>query len=68
MNNKNSSKGIGRMLVVAGCLALVIVAACAQQALAQQAAPKAEPIVLNFGAFIPGSHPEMIGFQQGICG
>ncbi|MEO0249821.1 MAG: TRAP transporter substrate-binding protein DctP [candidate division WOR-3 bacterium] len=52
------------------CLALlafvVTVTAVHQPALAQQAPPKAEPITLNFGAFIPGSHPEIIGFNKGF--
>ena len=65
-NREVHLRGWAVCLVIAGCLVLVIVAASAQPALAQQAAPKAEPITLNFGAFIPGSHPEMIGFNKGF--
>jgi TRAP-type C4-dicarboxylate transport system substrate-binding protein len=52
------------------CLALVVFMVTApavdRPVLAQQPAPKAEPITLNFGAFIPGSHPEVIGFNKGF--
>ena len=63
MNRKNLSKNVGCVLSVVGCFALVIAVAGAQPALAQQ---KIEPITINFAAFIPGSHPEMIGFTKGF--
>jgi len=34
-----------------------------QAALPQQ---KVEPIILDWAAFIPGSHPEIIGFNKGF--
>jgi TRAP-type transport system periplasmic protein len=66
MNRKNSSKRIGRILIVLGCFLFAVVAVHARQAMAQQPAPKVEPITLNFGAFIPGSHPEILGFNKGF--
>lgn len=63
MNKKKLAKSTVRILSVVGCLALVIAVAGAQPALAQ---PKVEPITINFAAFIPGSHPEMIGFTKGF--
>ncbi len=62
MNRKTSLKSIGRFLPGALCLALVLLF-CAQPAPAQQ---KVEPITLNWAAFIPGSHPEIIGFNKGF--
>jgi TRAP-type C4-dicarboxylate transport system substrate-binding protein len=53
----------GHILPVVGCLAAVIVVAGAQLAFAQQ---KAEPITLNWAAFVSASHPEMIGFNKGF--
>jgi TRAP-type transport system periplasmic protein len=66
MDKEKLGKSIGRFLVFAGYLVLVVVATGVQPALAQQPAPKAEPITLNFGAFIPGSHPEITGFNRGF--
>ena len=66
MNKRRPSKGIGRISVIVGCLALIIAVAAAQTALAQQAAPKAETITLNWASFLPGSHPEMIAFNKGF--
>jgi TRAP-type transport system periplasmic protein len=45
------------------CLVLVVVAVCVQPAFAQQ---KVEPITLNWAAFIPGPHPEIVGFNKGF--
>src|SRR5512147_2491156 len=45
------------------CFAVAVAMAGVQPALAQQ---KVEPITINFAAFIPGSHPEMIGFNKGF--
>jgi TRAP-type transport system periplasmic protein len=66
MNKRRPSKGIGRISVIVGCLTLIIAVATAQTALAQQAAPKAETITLNWASFLPGSHPEMIAFNKGF--
>ena len=63
MSRKKLSKSLGRILSVVGCIGLVIAVAGAQTALAQQ---KVEPITLNWAAFIPGSHPEIIGFNKGF--
>jgi TRAP-type C4-dicarboxylate transport system substrate-binding protein len=63
MEKKKLAKSIVRILPVVGCLALVIGVAGAQLALAQQ---KVEPITLNWASFIPGSHPEIIGFNKGF--
>jgi TRAP-type C4-dicarboxylate transport system substrate-binding protein len=63
MEKKKLAKSIVRILPVVGCLALVIGVAGAQMALAQQ---KVEPITLNWASFIPGSHPEIIGFNKGF--
>ena len=41
----------------------MIAVAGVQAALAQQ---KVEPIILNWAAFTPGSHPEIIGFNKGF--
>jgi len=66
MNKKNSSESRGRISLVVGSFVLVVVLAAALPALAQQPAKKAEPITLNWAAFIPGSHPEIIGFNKGF--
>ena len=63
MSRKKLSKSLGGILSVVGCIGLVIAVAGAQTALAQQ---KVEPITLNWAAFIPGSHPEIIGFNKGF--
>ena len=63
MSRKKLCKSLGRILSVVGCMGLVIAVAGAQTALAQQ---KVEPITLNWAAFIPGSHPEIIGFNKGF--
>jgi TRAP-type C4-dicarboxylate transport system substrate-binding protein len=63
MNKKKLSKSTERILFIVGCLAVVIAMAGVQPALAQQ---KVEPITLNWAAFIPGSHPEIIGFNKGF--
>jgi len=63
MSRKKSPNSLGRILFVVGCLGLVVAAGDAQIALAQQ---KAEPITINWAAFIPGSHPEIIGFNKGF--
>jgi TRAP-type transport system periplasmic protein len=60
---KNLSESIGCILAFVGCLALILAVAATQPALAQQ---KVEPITLNWGAFVPSSHPEMIGFTKGF--
>ena len=66
MNKKRLSRRMERVPVVIGCLVLIIAVAIAQTALAQQAAPKVEPITLNWASFLPGSHPEMISFNKGF--
>ncbi len=53
---------MNRKIIGAFCLALWV-AFCALPAFAQQ---KAEPITLNWAAFIPGSHPETVGFTKGF--
>jgi TRAP-type C4-dicarboxylate transport system substrate-binding protein len=63
MKKGKLSKSVRCFLSVAGCLALVIALTGTESALAQQ---KVEPITINFAAFIPGSHPEMIGFTKGF--
>ncbi len=60
MSTKNSARCA---LNVVGCLALMLVVLGTQPALAQQ---KSEPITLNWASFIPGSHPEIIGFNKGF--
>ena len=66
MNRKKLAKKTGRILIFVGCLGLIIAMAAALPALAQQAAPKPEPITLNFATFFPGSHPEWTGFNKGF--
>lgn len=66
MEEKNIFKWFSRTLFVIGCLALFIAVADIQPARAQQAAPETQPITLNYGSFLPGSHPEMIGFTKGF--
>jgi len=63
MNKKKSSALRGRIVSIIGCFILAVAMAGAYPALAQQ---KAEPTTINFTAFIPGSHPEMIGFNKGF--
>ena len=63
MNNKRLSQGMGRILTVVGCFVLAIVGAFTQPASAQQ---KVEPITINYAAFIPASHHEMIEFNKGF--
>jgi len=66
MNKKKLFKNSGRIVPIINCLILIATTAGAQPALAQLTAPKAEPVTINFAAFIPGSHPEMIGFNKGF--
>jgi len=66
MDKRRSCRAMERMPVILGCLVLIIAAVVSQTALAQQAAPKAEPITLNWSSFLPGSHPEMIAFNKGF--
>jgi TRAP-type transport system periplasmic protein len=66
MNKKKLFKNKGRIVPIISCFVLVAAMASNQPALAQLTAPKAEPITINFAAFIPGSHPEMIGFNKGF--
>ncbi len=63
MNGKRFLKSDGLVLSVLGSLALILAVVGAQPVFAQQ---KAEPITLNFAAFIPGSHPEITGFTKGF--
>ena len=51
-----------RLLATLGCFALVLSLLGAAPALAQQ---KAE-FTLNWAAFIPGSHPEILAFNKGF--
>ncbi len=62
MSRKMLLKNIGRFLPGALCLTLVVIFST-QPALAQQ---KSEPMTLNWAAFIPGSHPEIVGFNKGF--
>ena len=66
MDKENIFRCLSRILPVVGCLALFIAVAGIQPAVAQQAAPKTQPITINYGSFLPGSHPEMIGFTKGF--
>jgi len=61
--NKKIFQNTGCILSVFGCFALVMALFGTLPAFAQQ---KVEPITLNFAAFIPGSHPEIIGFHKGF--
>ncbi len=63
MERKKLSKRIGFLIVAVVCSALLTVMIGAHPALAQQ---KAEPITINWAAFIPGSHPEIVGFTKGF--
>ena len=65
MKEVSAAVNIRRLLIGTG-LVLLLMAGRLTDAGAQQPAPKTEPIVLNFGAFIPGSHPEMKGFNKGF--
>jgi len=66
MDKKELYKRLSRIAASLVCVAMIIAVACAQPALAQQAAPKAQPITLNFGSLFPGSHPQMAGFTKGF--
>lgn len=66
MNKKKSSKIRVRTMFIFGFLILMISMAASQPAFAQQTAPKAEQITLNWSSFLPGSHPEMIAFNKGF--
>jgi TRAP-type C4-dicarboxylate transport system substrate-binding protein len=66
MDKKELCKRLSHIVVVLGCLALIVAVAGAQPALGQEAAPKAQPITLNFGSLFPGSHPQMAGFTKGF--
>ena len=63
MNKKKLSKSVGHILPGLFCLALMITFAETRPTFAQQ---KTEPITLNWAAFMPGSHPELIGFNKGF--
>ena len=59
-------KRLACIVALVGFLALVISVSGAQKGFAQQTAPKGEVITLNWAAFIPGSHPEITGFNKGF--
>ncbi len=59
-------KTLKHLIPIVGWFACALALAFSQPALAQQPAAKAEPITINFAAFIPSSHPEMIGFTKGF--
>lgn len=63
MDKNTLSKSIGVFLTVVVCSAMAIAMGCAQPAFAQQ---KGESITINWAAFIPGSHPEIVGFTKGF--
>jgi TRAP-type transport system periplasmic protein len=63
MNQKKLSKSIGSILAGLFFLALMMLLAGTQPAVAQQ---KTETTTLNWGAFVPSSHPEVIGFNKGF--
>ena len=50
-------------LLVFGWLALIIIAAGVEPALAQQ---KVEPITLSWASFVPGTHPETVAVTRGF--
>ncbi len=66
MEKKRLRKHIGRILMVAGWFAMVILPVVAQPALAQQTPAKPQQITLNYATFFPGSHPEWAGFNKGF--
>lgn len=66
MKTKRLSQKVVRIESIIVCFAAVMALAGAPSALAQQAAQKVEPITLNWAAFIPGSHPEIIAFNKGF--
>jgi len=63
MNKGKLFKSIGPILTGLFFLTLMIAVAGTQPAFAQQ---KAEAINLNWATFMPGSHPEVIGFNRGF--
>ena len=63
MDKKKLFKSIGVFLIAVVCSAMAIAVGCAPSAFAQQ---KVEPITINWAAFIPGSHPEIVGFTKGF--
>jgi len=61
--DKKFLKGSGLFWIAVACSALVALMIGVQPASAQQ---KTEPITLNWATFVPGSHPEIIGFTKGF--
>jgi TRAP-type C4-dicarboxylate transport system substrate-binding protein len=66
MDQKKFTWSMWKVPVVIGCLSLIVAAAGAPAARAQQPAAKGEVITLNWAAFIPGSHPEILAFNKGF--
>jgi TRAP-type C4-dicarboxylate transport system substrate-binding protein len=66
MKERTLTKNIKRIITVIGCLILTFALMGAHPSLAQQKTEKFKPIVINWAAFVPASHPEMIGFNKGF--
>jgi len=66
MKGRTLTKKTKHMIAVVGCLIVTFALTGVQPTLAQSKAEKVKPIVINWAAFIPASHPEIIGFNKGF--
>ncbi len=66
MKGTTLAEKMKHMIAVVGCLIFTLALMGAHPALAQSKAEKVKPIVINWAAFIPASHPEIIGFNKGF--
>jgi TRAP-type transport system periplasmic protein len=63
MKKRTLPESTGCTRAIIGCLAMVILLAAAQFALAQQ---KVEPITLSWASFVPGTHTETVAVVKGF--